>query len=82
VSQSNASAEFVACILVWCAEHGINTDTDYVTNWLDAYWFKRFEELDAEAATVRKVAHGQVRIVVCEPANRCGDSHCPVCGAH
>ncbi len=49
MTRPDGSTEMAACILVWCAEHGISTDSDYVIRWLDEYWSRRFATLDAEA---------------------------------
>jgi hypothetical protein len=78
--EPDVSGEMVACILVFCAEHGINADSDSVRDWLDAYWVGRFAVLDAE----HRIATGVVvsTIVVCEPSSRCGAASCPVCSAH
>ena len=77
-TRPNGSTEMAACILVWCAEHNISTDSDYVVRWLDEYWSRRFATLDAESASAKSV-NG---IDVCTPERRCGDHRCPVCGAH
>ena len=80
MSRPDGAGEMVACILVFCAEHGISADSDAVLEWLDHYWLRRFATLDAEARAAGAVS--SVSIVVCEPGNRCGDYACPVCGSH
>lgn len=88
VSRPDGAGEMVACLMVFCAEHGISADSDAVLEWLDTYWLRRFATLDAEArlaaAVTSRVDLGSLfpTIVVCEPGNRCGDLACPVCGAH
>ena len=79
MSRPDGSAELQACLLVWCSEHGIAVDADYVGQWLDQYWLNRFDELDQEAQTAAQVA-GPPR--VCRPGARCLGLLCPVCSGN